>query len=166
MIALRLVRLIETHSGEIAKNLAQQTRTSPRTSSIRKMPELEFQMWTRGLLQHLSEWLLGETDSDIEIRYRELGALRASQGIALADVCWAMTLTKEHLWGFLQREGYLRTPVELYGEMELLWLMDQFFDRAICYLVEGYGQATPSKPQSEEPTGERYGEVNLAAWVP
>ncbi len=166
MVGIRLVRLIETHSGEIARNLAQQTRTSGHTSSIRKIPELEFQMSTRRLLQDLSEWLLGKTDGDIETRYRELGTLRVSQGVALADVCWAMTLTKEHLWGFLQREGYLRTPVELYGEMELLWLMDQFFDRAICYLVEGYGQGTPSKPQSEEATGPRYREVNLAAWVP
>ncbi|MGA8492930.1 MAG: hypothetical protein WB711_21085 [Terriglobales bacterium] len=166
MIGLRLVRLIERHSAEIAKNLTQQIRTSPRTSSIRKIPEIEVQSWTQGLLQHLSEWLLNKTGSDIEACYRELGAARASQDVRLADVCWAMTFTKEHIWSFLQKQGFPRTPVELYGEMELLWLINQFFDRAICYIVEGYEQSTPSKVQTEEPSEPKYREVNLAAWVP
>jgi hypothetical protein len=49
-------------------------------------------------------------------------------------------MTKEHLWGFLQREGLIRGPVEIYGEMELLRLLDQFFDRALCFATEGYEQ--------------------------
>jgi hypothetical protein len=36
----------------------------------------------------------------------------------------------DHLWEFLQRQGFMNSPVELYGEMELLRLLDQFFDRA------------------------------------
>ena len=50
-------------------------------------------------------------------------------------------LTKEHIWNFLQREGFLRGPLEIFGEMELLRLLDQFFDRAICYTAEGYEAA-------------------------
>jgi hypothetical protein len=49
-------------------------------------------------------------------------------------------MTKEHLWEFLQREGLIRGPVEIYGEMELLRLLDQFFDRALCSATEGYEQ--------------------------
>jgi hypothetical protein len=47
-------------------------------------------------------------------------------------------MTKEHLWEFLQREGLVRGSVEIYGEMELLGLLDQFFDRALCFATEGY----------------------------
>jgi hypothetical protein len=50
-------------------------------------------------------------------------------------------MTKEHVWSFLQREGFLRGALEIYGELELLRLLDQFFDRAICYCAEGYEQA-------------------------
>jgi hypothetical protein len=32
----------------------------------------------------------------------------------------------------------MRGPVEIYGELELLRLMDQFFDRALCFASEGY----------------------------
>lgn len=107
-----------------------------------------------------------KTDNDIETRYYDLGSRRAGQNVALADVCWAMTLTKEYLWDFLQKQASVRTPVDLYGEMELLWLMNQFFDRAICYVVEGYEQAGHSKTQTEQSSGPRYRETNLAAWVP
>ena len=49
-------------------------------------------------------------------------------------------MTKEHLWDFLQLRGFMMGTVELYGAMELLRLLDQFFDRALCFATEGYEQ--------------------------
>ena len=49
-------------------------------------------------------------------------------------------MTKEHLWGFLQRETLIDRPVELFGELELIMLLDQFFDRAMYYAGAGYEQ--------------------------
>ena len=62
----------------------------------------------------------------------------ASQNVALAHVCWGMMATKGQIWSFPQGQGFLRGPVEIFGEMELLRLLDQFFDRAVCYCLEGY----------------------------
>ena len=68
-----------------------------------------------------------------------VGERRASQGVALSGFCWAVAVTKEHLWEFLERQGLRRGPVEIYGEMELLRLLDQFLiahsalrPRAMC----------------------------------
>ena len=47
-------------------------------------------------------------------------------------------MIKEHL--FLERQGFKRGPVEIYGEMELLRRLDWFLDRAICFATEGYEQ--------------------------
>ena len=47
----------------------------------------------------------------------------------LPDLCWAIAVTKEHLSEFLQREGFKRRAVEIYGEMERLRILDRFFDR-------------------------------------
>src|SRR5207253_5644117 len=123
MIALRLVRLIENHSDELAKDLIEKLQTSARTSDMQKVLEAELRSRIHEILQHLGEWLLTKTGSDIETRYRDLGARRAAQGVSLADFCWAIVLTKEHLWEFLQRQGFLRSPVEIYGELELLRLL-------------------------------------------
>jgi hypothetical protein len=143
MIALRFVRLIESHSVELADALVTKIETSPRTPGMRKVPVKELRDRMNEILHHLSEWLLAKTDHDIAQRYREIGARRASQQVSLEDFCWAIVLTKEHLWDFLSRQAFAQTPVELYGEMELLRLLDQFFDHAICYATEGYQKAAP-----------------------
>lgn len=140
MIALRLVRLIEDHSEELAQGLLGKFQRSPRTQDFSKVPVQELRERVHEILHHLSEWLLQKKDSDIEKRYREIGARRAAQRVSLSDYCWAIVLTKEHIWEFLQRQGFLQSPLEIYGEMELLRLLDQFFDRAMYYVIEGYEQ--------------------------
>ncbi|SRR5581483_8316413 len=141
MIAVRLVRLIEQHSDELTEELLHRFQTSSRTSDLLKVPVQELRDRSNEILRNLSEWLLSRSDSEVERRYREIGALRASQNVSLAHVCWGIVLTKEHIWNFLQREGFLRGPLEIFGEMELLRLLDQFFDRAVCYCAEGYESA-------------------------
>jgi len=138
MIAVRLVRLIEQHSDELTDGLLRKFQSSPRTADLGKVPAQELRARSHEILRNLSDWLLSKSDADVERRYREIGALRASQNVSLSHVCWGIFLTKEHVWNFLQREGFLRGPLEIFGEMELLRLLDQFFDRAICYCVEGY----------------------------
>ena len=69
-------------------------------------------------------------------------------------------ITKERIRNFLQEQA-LPSPIELYGEMELLWVLSQFFDQALCCIVEGYGQSVfQDNAQPECP------EVNLANLVP
>lgn len=140
MIALRLVRLIEHHSEELSAELIVKLETASRTADLRKVPIDELRRRLQEILRDLSEWLLIKTGHDVERRYSEIGERRASQGVALSDFCWSIVLVKEHLWEFLQRQGSTHGPVEIYGEMELLRLLDQFFDRALCFATEGYEQ--------------------------
>ena len=140
MIAVRLVRLIESHSDELADGLLDKFHNSSRTQGLRKVPALELRNRSHEILCHLSEWLLLKSEADIARRYREIGLRRSQQKVCLPDVCWAIILTKEHIWNFLERQGFLGGPVELYGAMELLQLLDQFFDRALGYTVEGYAE--------------------------
>jgi hypothetical protein len=140
MIALRLVRLIEHHSDELAGELVVKLETSSRTADLRKVPVDELRRRLQEILRHLSEWLLTKTGHDVERRYFEIGERRAAQGVALSDFCWSIVLVKEHLWEFLQRQGSMQGPFEIYGEMKLLRLLDQFFDRGLCFATEGYEQ--------------------------
>jgi hypothetical protein len=67
-----------------------------------------------------------------------LGARRAQQGVAYSHFLWAITATREHLRSFVQREGLSDSAMELHGELELMHLLGQFFDRALYYAVVGY----------------------------
>jgi hypothetical protein len=120
MIGLGLVRAIERHSDELAAELIAKLETSSRTTDLRRVPVEELRRGILEIFRHLGEWLLTKTGHDIEQRYFEIGERRASQGIALSDFCWSILLTKKYIWEFLQRQGFMPSPVEIYGEMELL----------------------------------------------
>jgi hypothetical protein len=138
MLALRLVRLIESNSEELADSILLRLQASPRTADLQKVSAEELRGRIRDVLLHLGDWLLQKSERDIERTYTQLGARRASQEVAIADLCWAFTIVKERLWEFLSQQGFLQGPLEIYGELELLRLLDQFFDHATCYMAEGY----------------------------
>ena len=145
MLALRLVRMIEANADELAEGLNQKLRTSERTRDFRKVPSEELKKAAGEVYTHLSDWLLTKTESDIELRFTRIGARRHKQGIPFDQFLWAMTMSKEHLWAFLQREAAMDRPLEIFGELELLRVLDQFFDRAVYYANHGYRQARGSR---------------------
>ncbi len=145
MIGGHLVRLIERHSDELAEGLKKKLRNSDRTTEFRRISEEELTKGAREIFENLGDWLLTKTESDIEVRYTQLGARRAAQGVPITQFLWAVLVSKEHLFAFLQREGLAEGIVQLYSELELVQLLDQFFDRALYYAVVGYEHARMRK---------------------
>ncbi|HKT67865.1 MAG TPA: hypothetical protein VJP83_00445 [Terriglobales bacterium] len=145
LLAYRLVRLIEAHSDQLARNLLENVKDSDKTSSyITHVPQEELRSRVSEVYKNLGEWLLGKTEADVQRRYEEIGARRAAQGVPLTQLISALVLTKDTLWEYLLREAVVERPVEVFGELELLQLLDQFFDRAIYYAAAGYEHATAS----------------------
>ena len=141
MLAYRLVRLIETHSDVLAGGLLQKVQTSDCTRDYRKVPAEELKQRVYEIYRHLGDWLLGKSEFDIEARYSEIGAKRARQRVPLSQLAMVIIFTKENLWEFLKRESVLERPAEVFGELEVLQLLDKFFDSAIYYAAVGYEQA-------------------------
>lgn len=141
MLALRLVRLIESHADELSREFLQRLKHDARSSDLEKIPQEELIQRSYDIYRNLSEWVLQKSEHELKHTYRELGVRRAAQGVALSQVLWAILATKELLWNFLQDEGVVTSPVELYGEMELFRLVDQFFDKALYYMATGYEHA-------------------------
>jgi len=140
MIAERLIRLIETHSDQLAKGLMEKFLNSEKMSDLRKVPLPELQQRVYEIYHNLSDWLETKTEGDIERWYTAVGARRATQGVSMSHLICALLLVKEHLWEFLHREALLDRPLEVYQEIELLRLVDQFFDRAVYYAARGHEQ--------------------------
>ena len=138
MIALRLVRLIESHSDQLAESLLHKLERSSRAADLRRVPSHELRERVHEVYRNLSDWLLTKTDDDIERVYKPLGRHRAEQAVSLSALCWALMMTEENLWDFLELEGMRERPLEILGGFELLRLMDQFFDQAVYYATVGY----------------------------
>ncbi len=142
MLAYRLVRLIETHSDQLALGLMQKLQTCDKTREFSKVPQEEFRQRVHEIYRNLGEWLLGKSEAEVERRYTEIGRRRQAQEVPLSQLIEAIVLTKEHLFEFLKHNAVVDQPVEVFGELELLQLLDQFFDRAIYYAAAGYEHAS------------------------
>jgi hypothetical protein len=81
---------------------------------------------------------MAKDEFSLKQRYSEIGAQRARQRVPLSEVIWVIVLTKDNLWEFIKEESVLERPVEVFGELEMLQLLEQFFDRAIYYASVGY----------------------------
>src|SRR3954452_1932635 len=104
MVALRLVRLIESHSEQLAEGLVHKLHTSERTPAYRQIPAEELRNAVLQVYQNLGEWLMTKTDSDVEIRHKQLGARRVPE-LPLSQFVASMLMTMEHLWSCLRREA-------------------------------------------------------------
>jgi len=144
MLAIRLVRLIESHADKLSQGLLHKFWHSHHCGDLKKVPQAELKDRSYEIYRNLSDWLLDKTESEIEHRYTALGARRAAQGVAFSNLLWALTATKEHLWEFLEAEGFVDKPAELFGELELLRSVERFFDRAQYYAAVGHERAAKS----------------------
>lgn len=151
LLAYRLVRLIETHSDGLARSLHERYRNDKKCSAYACVPEPELTAKVYEVYRHLGEWLLGKTEGEIERRYLEIGAERAQQGVPASQLVWMICLVRENLWDYLQKHAELDKPAEIFGEMELLELLDQFFNRAIYYATLGHERAMSRYQVFQEP---------------
>jgi hypothetical protein len=142
LAAQRLVRLIETHSDRLAATLLERTQQSEKTRNyIDKVPPEDLRQRVYDIYHHLGQWLINKKESDVEQHYIEIGALRCRQGVLLSQLVWAILLVKDNLFNFLNQEAVIERPSEVFGELEIVQLLNQFFDQAVYYAAVGYERA-------------------------
>ena len=149
MLALKLVRLIERHSEELAAGLTKRILDSERTCDFHKIPPQRLELAAAEVYRNLGQWLLYKTDTDISERFQAIAADRIANGVGLHQFVWALVVSRDHLWQFLQENAMADGIVELYGRMELEQMLNRFFDSAMYYGVLG---ATSAERKTETKT--------------
>lgn len=148
-LADRLIVLIESEAAELTRRTVEVLQTSPHTSSYRNLSFRDLYAKAYDVYHQFGRWLLENTDAAIQNRYHDLGELRFHERIPLHELLWALVLTKNHLRNYLSAWALADSAVELYRQQELDRLVSQFFDRAMCYAVEGYERAREAALQAE-----------------
>jgi hypothetical protein len=141
MTLYRLVRLIETHSNELASCLLNRVRNSEATPDYYRVPDQDLRERVNDMYRHLGDWLLTRDEFDLQQRYQKIGARRAQQQVPFSQLAWAIVLTKDNLWEFLKKHSEMERPAEVFDELEMLELLDLFFDRASYHAAVGYEKA-------------------------
>ena len=145
MLTFKLVHLIEYHSDTLAAGLLRQVQRSDRTGSYRNVSPTDVKDRVQEIYHHLGTWLLDKIESDIEQRYRAIGARRAEQNVPLSELVWVIVLTKRTLWEFIDDVSLPGRAVDISEKQELLQLLDQFFDLATYAAVMGHEKAIEAR---------------------
>jgi hypothetical protein len=146
MLSNRLIKTIETHAEELTRGAVKKLQSSPHTPSYHRLSADRLHLQLFEVYHDLGQWLWKNSDQAIQIRYDELGKQRFKEGIPLAEVLWALVLTKEHLRECIGTSMSANSALDLHREQEIYRLIGRFFDRAICYAAEAYErEASPRR---------------------
>ncbi len=145
LLAHRLMRLIESHAEELAETLRDQIASSERCGTYTRVSSEELKRLVTGVYANLGQWLLSKTEQDIERNYTTIGMRRAEQSVPASQLLWCIVLVKENLWDYLKDLEGISDPSEVFAVLELMQMVDQFFDRALYYAVRGHEQVREAR---------------------
>ena len=144
-----LVQLIENYSDRLAETMLIKLQNCEKCTTFKRVPREEFRQRVYEVYDHLGEWLQNKQEEDVARRYVAIGMQRERQGVLLSELMYAIILTREHLWNFLKHEANIEKPKEVFGELEMMELLEQFFDRAMYYAAQGYERSKAAKEEAE-----------------
>jgi len=138
-LSWKLIRLIESHSEQLADGLWTRVTNSARLREFcEKVPRDELRERAYDIYRHLGEWLQAKSESDVERQFVAIGRRRASQGVPLSQFVLAILATKEHLWEHVTGEALTEHALDLFQVLELSRSVEMFFDRAVYFATIGY----------------------------
>jgi hypothetical protein len=140
MLSLRLVHLLDANRERLADNLFELVLRSEECADFRKVPRDHLEVRCHEIYRELSAWLINGSEGEIAQRYVALGFERAAQNVALSHYIRAIHTSKRVLYDFLEMEGLSDTSIELQASLQLMRLLDRFYDNAIYFASMGYEQ--------------------------
>jgi len=149
MLLHRLIKLIETHAESLTQGVVQDVQTNEHTRSHALIPKEELSSRVLALYRNLGNWIGDPKDDAIRHEYEEWGRIRCQQGIPTSEIVFCLILIKKHLRQYIREHGGVvfsgeplvsgeMVPLELYSIQELNYVVGDFFDRALYYLLRGY----------------------------
>lgn len=134
----RLIRIIERNSEELTQGTVKKLQTNHLTKSYHDLPYKDVHRRVYAVYHDLGRWLWEKSNDSVQAWYNGLGKERCHEGVPLAEVLWALVLTKERLLEYLSAYGLADSAIELYQQQEFERLVGHFFDRAVCFTADGY----------------------------
>jgi hypothetical protein len=149
LLSRRLIKLIETHAESLTHEVVEDVQTNEHTRSLVRIPKEELGSRVLALYRNLGNWIGDPKDDAIRHEYEEWGRIRGQQGIPTSEIAFSLILIKKHLRMYIREHADVVfsgdrvvsgeiVPLELYSIQELNYVVGDFFDRALYYLLRGY----------------------------
>jgi len=149
MLSRRLIKLIETNAESLAHEVVEDVQSNEHTRSLVRIPKEELGSRVLALYRNLGNWIGDPNDDAIRHEYEQWGRTRCQQGVPMSEIAFCLILIKKHLRMYIREHAAVvlsgdrlvsgeLVPLELYSIQELNYVVGDFFDRALWYLLRGY----------------------------
>lgn len=146
MFARKFVDQVDAHADQLRELFMQKIKSSVECRELlQKVPAVELRESIRATYRNLIDCLLNQTHAPSAELYLKLGTRRAQQGVPLCESFWAVCASKQYFWEYMESETLLEVPADVWGGVELLRSVDQFFDRTLYFIIIGYQTAGKDK---------------------
>jgi hypothetical protein len=133
---------MKANGDRMSEGLLQKIRISNRCNElVFRISADEQKRYGMDIYADLTDFLSGDTESFVEQHYIGIGAQRAQLGVPFSDLFWAVSISRDYLWEYIQQECLLDEQVDFWGGVILLRSLDRFFDRALYFTIVGYQKA-------------------------
>ena len=131
---------METHGEQVVDRWLANPTANPRCPPRRSLLDRELREWGLDLLQHLGQWLSGDSEQDLALRYERLGRLsfEGPQISLYTKPYTACACFARRCWISCRRKRLSDTSVELYAQEEWNGRLGTFFDRLVVHTVRGF----------------------------
>jgi hypothetical protein len=156
MLSTHLIKLIEAHAESLTHEVVEDLLTNEHTPSQTHISKEDLGSRIFALYRNLGNWIGDPKDDAIRSEYERWGSIRHRQGIPPSELAYCLILMKKHLRRYIREHwsvvfscdriaaGEL-APLELYSIQELNYMVGDFFDRALYYLLRGYEMQSKAK---------------------
>ena len=141
MLEDQLVQIIESRADQVARTWYREVKESHYTPGFKNISEDEGLDMATNVYRKLGYWLMPSSGEDVKDAYERFGGSLYKKGFRMEEVVMILVLIKRHLWLHLLEQGIMSTNLEVYKALELNNKVVLYFDRAICFALEGYKDA-------------------------
>jgi len=158
VFSVQIIKLIEANAESLAHQVVADLLTNEHTPSYRRIPKDEITQRNFAFYRNLGNWIGDPKDDAVRAEYEKWGEIRCRQGIPVSEIAYSLILRKKHLrrcireYVFAGPSGEQSAsgeplPLVLYNVQELNYLIGDFFDRALYYILRGYDKQAKARPQ-------------------
>jgi len=140
-LAGKLVEIIETRAGGIARAWYRDVKESSYTPSFKHISEKDALEIVNNVYRKLGYWLHPDSEHEVRDTYEIFGQSMYHKGLQMEEVVMTLVLIKRYLWLHLLEEGLMTTDLAIYQALELNNKVVLYFDRAIYFALRGYREA-------------------------
>jgi len=158
VFSTQIIKLIEANAESLAHQVVADLLTNEHTPSYLRIPKEEATQRVFAFYKNLGKWIGDPNDDAIRAEYEKWGEIRCRQGIPVSEIAYSLIIRMKHLRRCIREYAFIGSaseqsasgeplPLILYNVQELNYLIGDFSDRALYYILRGYEKQMKAEPR-------------------